>query len=94
MKKGTGKDVIVAIDRYTMQEVGRWPTVNEAARLLDICSNTIYVALAKRRPVYECYWVYARDLITTWRPAHACFNRVRGTKVSEKLEALKREKGL
>lgn len=94
MKKGSGKDIIVAIDRYTLQEVGRWPTVNEAARLLDLRSNTIHVAIAKRRPVYECYWVYYGDLITTWRPAHAVFNKVRGVKTSPKLEALKREKGL
>lgn len=79
---------IIIIDRYTMKQIARYPSVREASDDLSISTNTIYQSLCCRVPVYESYFVYA-DEYGKWRPAERMFMRVRGLKRSEKLEELR-----
>lgn len=87
MKKGSGKDAVVILDRWTKKEIARYPCVTKAAEDLGIRPNSIYVALSQRQVTYECYWVYAKDL-PDWQPSPKRHVKTRGTKCLEKLKIL------
>lgn len=84
-----GKPIII-IDRYTMVQIARYPSVKEAARDLEIPVNTIYQSLCFRVPSYESYFVYENEFCK-WRPSERAFMKVRGLKVSKKLEDLRKQ---
>ena len=87
MKKGSGKDAVVILDRWTKREIARYPCVIKAAEDLGISSNSIYVAINQRQVAYECYWVYAKDL-PDWQPVSKRHVKTRGTKCPDKLKIL------
>ena len=87
MKKGSGKDAVVILDRWTKREIARYPCVTKAAEDLGIRLNSIYVALSQRQVAYECYWVYAKDL-SDWQPSLKRYVKTRGTKCPEKLKII------
>lgn len=84
-----GKPIII-IDRYTMVQIAKYPSVKEAAMDLNIPSGTIYVCLIQRVPSYDCYWIYENEF-SKWYPSEGVFRRVRGLKVSKKLEELRKQ---
>lgn len=86
MKKLDRHEVAV-LDRYTMQEIGRFPSVRSAARELGLKANSVYVAISTRKPLYDCYWLYVMGL-PEWMPAKTCYRRVNGIRVPEKLLSL------
>ena len=79
---------IVILDRYTMVQIARYPSVREASQDLSIPQNSIYASLWGGIPVYESYFVY-EDEMNRWMPSWKVFFRVRGLKVSERLEELR-----
>ena len=87
MKKGTGKDRVVVLDRYTMKEVTRFENVLAAVSELDVSLSSIYVAICKKAALYDCYWVYERDL-PAFVPRKEHFKRVKGVRIPEKLKNL------
>ena len=91
MRKGSGKDVIVVLDGYSMREIVRYPSVVRASEDLNIKSSTIRSALCHRTLVFECYFVYLLSL-EGWKPAQRSWRRIRGNKESEKLNRLRKEK--
>lgn len=84
-----GKPIII-LDRYTMALIAKYPSVKEAAKELDIPANTIYQCLCFRVPSYESYFIY-EDEYNKWFPAERKFRKVRGLKVSKKLEELRKQ---
>lgn len=52
-----GKPIVV-IDRYTMAEIVRYPSVRDAAADLAIREGTIYQSLCGRSVSHEAYFVY------------------------------------
>ena len=90
MKKDSGKDAVIILDRWTKKEIARYPCVTKAAEDLGIRLNSIYVALSQRQVAYECYWVYAKDL-PDWQPSLKRYARVRGNKCIDKLKVLLEE---
>ena len=87
MKKGSGKDKLVVIDSYTMEELARFSTVKDAAEKLGVNANSVYVGIHTKKPVYECYWVYAKNM-KNWKPAPLCHRKTKGTKVPPELQKL------
>jgi hypothetical protein len=87
MKKGSGKDAVVILDRWTKREITRYPCVTKAAEDLGIRHNSIYVALSQRQVAYECYWVYETKL-PDWQPAVRRHVKTRGTKCPDKLKII------
>ena len=85
MKKGKS---VVVLDRYSKKELARYASVNEAAGGLNISPSSIYSAICMRIAIYDCYFVYERDL-QEFNPRPRVFRRVRNVKVSEKVEALR-----
>ena len=88
MVRGSGKDEIIVIDRWTMKELARYSSATEASMELGVRINSIYVSIHHRKPAYECYFVYKSEL-KNWKPAPECFKRRKGTKTTDKLEALR-----
>lgn len=88
-QRGYSKDTVVVIDVATKREITRYPSVAEASRDLGIPICTIYSAISVRTAAYECYFVYSRCL-DGFLPRKHAFRRVRGLKVSERLEQLRR----
>ncbi len=84
-----GKPIII-LDRYTMVQIARYPSVKEAARDLEISKNSIYQSLCFRVPSYESYFIYEHEF-SKWFPAERIFIKVRGLKVSKKLEELRKQ---
>ena len=82
-----GKPIII-IDRYTMVQIARYPSVKEAAKDLEIPANSIYQSLCFRVPIYESYFIY-EDEFLKWTPSEQVFRKVRGLKISQKLEELR-----
>lgn len=87
MKKGSSKDVVVLLDSYTMEEKARFYSATEAAEKLKLSVNTIYGALSRNMPVYDCYFVYSRNL-KNFHPEHRGWRRVRGIKSSDELKRI------
>ena len=87
MRKGSGKDALVVIDSYTKKEIARFDSIVEAVETLGVRQNTIYVSIHNRKPAYECYWVYAKDL-PKWQPAPLCHRKTKGTVVPDALKKL------
>ena len=87
MHKGQSKDAVVVLDRYTMNQVARYPGVEAAAADLEVKAPSIRRAIHGRIAVYDCYWVYEQDL-PSWMPKVTCHKRVNGLKGSEKLRKL------
>ena len=87
MKKGSGKDAVVILDRWTKREIARYPCVTKAAEDLGIKLSSIYVALSYKQVAYECYWVYAKDL-PDWQPSSKKQVKTRGTKCPDKLKII------
>lgn len=87
MKKGQGSSIII-LDRYTMKKVASFQTVNEASAYLAIPASSIYVSICQRISIYECFFLYEKDM-QKFKPSQRVFRRVRGVKVSEKLEQLR-----
>ena len=88
-----GKDTVVVLERFTLEEVVRYPSTTIAERELGIKAATIRRAIHGHLPVYDCYWVYEKEL-PTWTPRKTYFVRVNGNKVSPKLSELIKQKGL
>lgn len=84
-----GKTIII-LDRYTMVQIAKYPSVKEAAKELDIPANTIYHCLCFRVPSFESYFIYEHEF-SKWFPAERQFRRVRGLKVSKRLEELRKQ---
>lgn len=82
-----GENAVVIINRLTMEQVDRFDTVSMAAKSLGVKAMSIYRSLCGRIPVYDCYWVYEKNL-PYWIPKHTCFKRLKGIKVPEKLQVL------
>ena len=87
MKKGSSKDAVVILDRWTKREIAKYPCVVKAAEDLGIRPSSIYRAISQRCVAYECYWVYAEDL-PNWQPSPKRYAKVRGTKCPDKLKVL------
>ena len=90
MRKGYGKDIVVVLDRFSMEEKARFSSVAEAAEKLEIPVVSIYVALSQRVSSYGCYFVYSRNL-TSFQPKPCCWKRVRGIRSSNELRKLLEE---
>ena len=73
-----------------MGQIARYPSVREASDDLSIPRNSIYASLCGRIPCYDSYFIYENEFIK-WRPAEQSFKRVRGIKVSQKLEELRKQ---
>lgn len=84
-----GKPIIV-IDRYTRAVIARYPPVKEAAKDLSIPPNTIYQSLCVGISCYEAYFIYENEF-GNWAPSETAFIRVRGMKISKKLEELRKQ---
>ena len=84
-----GKPIII-IDRYTMVQIAKYPSVKEAAKDLEIPSSSIYQSLCFRIPVYESYFIYDEEY-NKWFPAERAYRKVRGLKISKKLEELRKQ---
>ncbi len=87
MRKGYGKDIIVVLDRFPMEEKARFSSVTEAAKELKIPVGSIYVALSQHVSTYGCYFVYSRNL-TSFQPKPCCWKRVRRIGSSNELRKL------
>lgn len=87
MKKGYSKDVVVLLDGYSLEEKARFSSATEAAEKLKIPLRTIYASLSRNILVYECYFVYSRNL-KNFRPKHQGWRRVRGIKSSDELKRI------
>lgn len=87
MKKNSGKDAVVILDRWTKREIARYPCVAKAAEDLGIRPSSIYRAISQRCVAYECYWVYAEDL-PNWQPTPKRYAKIRGTKCPDKLKVI------
>ena len=73
-----------------MAVIATYPSVKEASRDLGIPQNTIYQSLCFRVPSYESYFIYKEEL-RRWKPANRIYMRVRGLKVSQRLEELRKK---
>lgn len=82
---------IVIIDRYTWAEIARYPSVKAAAKDLAIPFNTIYQCLFSKVPSYDAYFIY-EDEFDHWVPVRTAFKRVRGLKISTRLEELRKRR--
>lgn len=84
-----GKPIII-LDRYTMVQIARYPSVKVAAKDLKIPANSIYQSICFRVPTYESYFIY-EDEFFKWTPSEQMFRKVRGLKISQKLEELRKQ---
>lgn len=84
-----GKPIII-LDRYTMVQIARYPSVKVAAKDLKIPASSIYQSICFRVPVYESYFIY-EDEFLKWSPSEQMFRKVRGLKISQKLEELRNQ---
>ena len=84
-----GKPIII-LDRYTMVQIARYPSVKVAAKDLKIPANSIYQSICFRVSTYESYFIY-EDEFLKWSPSEQVFRKVRGLKISQKLEELRNQ---
>lgn len=73
-----------------MVQIARYPSAKEASSDLSIPLGSIYDSLCSRIPCYDSYFIYENEFIK-WRPAEQSYKRVRGIKVSQKLEELRKQ---
>ena len=78
---------VVCLERFSMKEVARYASAPCAAKELGLNTSTLYQAIIRRLPAYDCYWVYEEEL-DRFRPTHTIWRRVRGIKIPKKLQAL------
>lgn len=89
MRKGSGKDIVVVLDGYTMKEITRFPSTALASMDLGIKPGTIRQAISNRSLAYECYFVYLSNL-EDFKPKRRAWRTLNGIKHSEKLDRLRK----